>query len=119
MRDLLPFAETRPAFGRVLAAAGDDGPGELWIGPAEDPAADLLRGETLQMPPSEEWVVVRSNEGRAARVTLPAGLRPLAVYDDHLLGVHFDALGVETVRSHALDWSADGPSAATHGGRDG
>ena len=99
LRDVLPFAERWPAFGRLLAAEG----GDLWISQAVDPAVDLLgEGE----PPPEEWTVVRFGEEMAERVVTPSGFRVMEIRGEHLLGVHRDEHGIETVRLYR--WRAGG-----------
>ncbi len=99
LREILPFAERKPAFGGLLASAD----GELWIRDPEDPAWSLLQDELEGEPPSEIWTVVRPHAGAVHRVTLPRGFALRSVGRDTLLGVHRDALGVETVLAYAWD----------------
>jgi hypothetical protein len=100
MRDLVPFAERKPAYGRLLVSAE----GHLWVGPFVDPAVELF-GEGPSPP--EDWMVVRFDAGVAEWVTLPGGFRITEVKEDRLLGVQVDDLGVETVREYRFRFGVD------------
>ncbi len=52
--------------------------------------------------PALEWLVIDGTAGQAGSVVTPAGLRVLRVGRDFVVGVHKDALGVETVRLHRI-----------------
>ncbi len=82
--EVLPFPDTVPALGRVLA----DRTGHLWIQPfrlAHDDGPD-------------DWIVL-DPEGRAvARVALPGGLNVHEIGDDYVLGHATDDFDVEYVQ---------------------
>lgn len=92
LRSLLQFSERLPAFGSLLAGPG----GEVWIGSPIPPEAEWLEDPW----PEQEWLVVDPEVPSVTRTVSPAGVRLLRVAADHVLGVHRDPLGAETVRRY-------------------
>jgi len=91
----LVMAERWPIANRIIA----DEAGYVWL-------------ERFQAPegPSGNWVVVDGAGEVVAELTLPDGLRLLAVEGDRIIGVWSDALDRQQVRVHALN--------RDHGGRE-
>lgn len=83
----MPFPETLPAFGRMIAGAD----GSLWI------EVQSLPGDTASaysvFDPAGAWL---------GDVAVPTGFRPFEVGVDYVLGRQVDDLGVERVRLYAL-----------------
>lgn len=94
LREALPVAERVPVFGSVHAGPG----GELWIGEPISPAVTLLE----RAPEPQHWRVVDFSSGRVVEVTTPHGVKVLRVGDEHILGLHRDELGTETIRRYRL-----------------
>ncbi|MEX2530904.1 MAG: hypothetical protein WD960_09030 [Gemmatimonadota bacterium] len=92
LRDAIPFAETVPAFGTLLASPED----LVWVGEYIDPEYDMLE----EPPPAQEWLVVDVAAESAATIQTPAGLRVLRVGRDFVAGV----LGVESVRLYRIEF---------------
>ena len=102
--DPYTMPENYPRFGRLLADRSQN----LWI-MAYPPVDDMIRSWRMSnvyyhyVPDGgAEWLVVGSNGDPLARATTPAGLFPLEIGDDYVLGLAKDSLDVETVRLHRL-----------------
>lgn len=92
----LVFAESLPAFARILASPD----GYLWVQRYATAAELLVTGpsEVAQ----DEWTVF-DPEGRwLGTVATPAGLHLHAIGHDEILGVWKDSLDVEYVRLHRI-----------------
>lgn len=48
------------------------------------------------------WVVLSPDGETAGSVEVPEGLRPTHIRTDHLVGIHVDTLGVQSVQVHSL-----------------
>jgi hypothetical protein len=93
MKRTLPFADSIPAFGSLIAA-----PPYVWIGRAHAPEVMAL---DLPTPP-QEWLVVDYRTGSARRILTPASFTLTGATESFILGVHRDALGIETLRRYRL-----------------
>jgi hypothetical protein len=77
-----------------------DQAGFVWISPYEplnhsfSPFAPEASGG--------EWSVYTSNGEKVAEVSVPAGLQPTFIDERHVVGIHRDELGLETVRVYEL-----------------
>lgn len=89
MKQTLPFADSIPAFGSLVT-----GPREIWIADQYPPEARYFE-EPIR---AQEWLVVDWETGDSYRVVTPPGFSLRLVTPRHLVGVHRDALGAETVR---------------------
>lgn len=96
-----------PGRDRVPQVAGllvDDG-GRLWV-KSYDPAVDALyvkEGNALRTGTGGTWRVIRRDGTVAARVPMPAGVAPLQVQEDRILGLSRDDLGVERIVVYGLE----------------
>jgi hypothetical protein len=93
MKTILPFADSIPAFAELLAS-----PSHVWIRSTVDPEVELL---DLPTPP-QEWLVVDYRTGASRRMIMPARFTLWYATANYVLGVHRDALGIETVRRYRL-----------------
>jgi hypothetical protein len=50
------------------------------------------------------WEVFRSEHELLGQVRLPASFNALAVHNDQILGIRYDALGVEHLESYRVNW---------------
>ena len=75
-----------PEFGKLMHARRDD-LGALWV------RDSLNKGK---------WAVYADSGLPAATVLLPSGLEPLHIGEDFVLGIVYDSLGVEELRSYTL-----------------
>lgn len=82
-----PRHATFPAFASIRL----DRVGRLWVEEYRPPGVETV-----------EWLVFDADGMLAARVEMPPGFRILEIGADHVLGVHADELGVETVRLYEL-----------------
>ncbi len=94
MRGMFRFSDQIPAFGSLLA----DPAGRVWIGGVVPPERMILE----EPWPAQEWLVFDIPAGEASRLTTPAGFQAMRVTGSHVLGVHTNELGVETVRAYRL-----------------
>lgn len=106
-QERVPFPEHLPVHRDLVVDEG----GHLWVrryrtGLSSDTPTSW-QGKTvgpdapLAERPSDWWVFAPDGEWLGS-VTTPPGLRVEVVTTDAVWGVHTDALGVETVRRHAL-----------------
>ncbi len=62
-----------------------------------------LDGSPLGGPgPGGEWSILTAEGEEVGRVQVPAGLEPMWISKEWVVGIHRDPLGVESVRMHAL-----------------
>lgn len=93
MKSMVPFADSIPAFGSLVA-----GHRTLWIGSLHPPEAEMLEEP---MPP-QTWLVVDHDTGHTTQLMLPAGFELRHVARDYVLGIHRDELGLETIRRYRV-----------------
>lgn len=89
MKQIITFADSIPAFGSLVA-----GPRAIWIADQHPPEAQYFD----EPVGTQEWLVVDWQTGDSYRVVAPTGFELRLVTSTHLVGVHRDGLGVETVR---------------------
>lgn len=95
-----------PRDGQVPTIAGmlADDAGMLWIKEFE-PATDALwlRANARRPGPGGHWRVLAPETGElVAEVPMPAGVVPIQIGADRLLGLAVDELGVQRVVEHAV-----------------
>ena len=88
--------ESVPTISEVLA----DDEGRLWV-KQYVPETDSHWNRRLRT--GGEWVVVERDGSVVARVSVPDGVRPVAIRDSRVLGVAFDEYDVERVQVHAIE----------------
>jgi hypothetical protein len=92
LQEIVVFADTMPAFSSLLVGRN----GWLWIGGYIGPESDLL-----DLPwPAQDWRVVDLEQGKVYAVRTPVGLRLFEADSVQVLGVHQDAMGIETIRRY-------------------
>ncbi len=75
------------------------GDGILWV--CDDPGPEVQEG--LDDPhPAQLWWGIGQTGRPVGRLVSPAGLQVTGFGGDFLIGIHRDALGVETVRRHRI-----------------
>lgn len=89
----MPFPETVPAFGAMVA----DADGNLWVQEYAPPGSD----------DASTWWVFDQDGHLAATAVMPAGLTVTDVGEDWVLGIWRDEMDVQHVRLHSLVKSAD------------
>ena len=84
------FASTHPVHGILMA----DETGSLWV--------QRYRNDFAQDPGPGEWDIFDAEGRLTGYLTIPNELRITEIGGQFVLGVHSDALGVQTVRMHRL-----------------
>jgi len=80
-----------------------DPEGFYWIQPFEPGRHSMALGWVGGGRTDGEWWIVGDDGARLGSVTVPEGLRISQITRDAVVGVHRDALGVESVRVYALE----------------
>jgi hypothetical protein len=90
----IPFADTMPAFGTLVA----DGAGRVWIGSPVGPEREMLNTRW----PAQRWIVVDPSLPVVFRAQTPEGFRLIEAAADYVVGVFEDELGRESVRLYPI-----------------
>jgi hypothetical protein len=98
LRDLkgLVTLDSVPAISEILA----DDEGRLW---AKQYVPETDSHWNRRRRTGGEWIVVERDGSVVARVSVPDGVRPVAIRGSRILGVAFDEYDVERVQVHALE----------------
>ncbi len=81
-----------------------DDEGFVWVRPYEPFLHALALGgrATGQGSPGGNWLVISPEGVEVGWVEVPAGLAPVQITSDAVVGIYRDELGVESVRVHSL-----------------
>ncbi len=93
-----PLPPSLPAWGGLLV----DPLGFLWVRPYDPLLHATPLGGLTSPGPGGEWLVFTPDGDPAGRVAVPDELTPAWIGEDRVVGIRRDALGVESVRVHAL-----------------
>jgi len=78
--------------------------GFVWVRPYDAALHSMaLDGSPLGGPgPGGEWSILTAEGEEVGLIQVPAGLEPMWISNEWMVGIHRDPLGVESVRKHAL-----------------
>lgn len=79
-----------------------DEEGYIWVRPYEPLRHAAALGGLSGVGPGGVWTILSPEGAVVATVELPAELEPVQVTSDAVVGIRRDAMGVESVRVHAL-----------------
>lgn len=88
----LPFAEEAPPYDNLVASSG-----HVWVGRYRGMRVDIPNAGP---PPAQQWWIFGPDGVMVATAETPEGFILHEATEDRLLGVHKDALEVQTVRAY-------------------